>query len=331
MYSLIYISISYYWLSQKYRLTVPKRGWDIHLGTNEQYLNAFERNFHNNDFSNVEVNIRTKERRRNEINYVTIPREIIYDKSLDDKRAIVYSYLCCRRALDDTVAFSVNELVKWTGLVPNCHDGKINHKYLDYLQSLSYRGYFERYPDFSNIKCQKGSSDYYYNAKLNIEKFDAPDGGFGIVYFDELQKILNFKEKLKDIKDKNGEKANIDTSRLSAAQILLLLSYIRVNIKKSNKQPQCCYRQYKTISEDIGLSERYISRIVEILDAMNIVKCKDGKRSRYIKKDGSYGYITAPKIFADFRKFIRDEYNNIKEDPNYCYEVEIQNQIEMLW
>ena len=34
---------------------------------------------------------------------------------------------------------------------------------------------------------------------------------------------------------------------------------------------------YHSISEDMGLSERYVSRIVEILDIMDIIKYKEGK------------------------------------------------------
>ena len=66
-------------------------------------------------------------------NYVKIPREIIYNKDIGDKRTIIFSYLCSRRALDDTVAFSISELCHWSHLKPNYHDGKINHKYLAHL------------------------------------------------------------------------------------------------------------------------------------------------------------------------------------------------------
>ena len=95
-------------------------------------------------------------------------------------------------------------------------------------------------------------------------------------------------------------------------------------------KPLCCYRLYQKISEDIGLSERYISRIIEILDVMDIIKYQEGKRTRYNKTDGTYGFITAPKVFADYRKFIKDEHNNSKVDVNYDYRTEIQKQIEIL-
>lgn len=254
-------------------------------------------------------------------NYVKIPREIIYDKDIGDKRVILFSYLCSRRALDDTVAFSISELCHWSYLKPNYHEGKINHKYLEVLELLSHYGYFVDCPDFEKIAKEKKNSTDYYNIRINIEKFDIPDN-FGIIYFDELEKILNYKEELKD--------TDIDLSRMSSSYILLLLSYLRVNMNRDANKPLCCYRLYQKISEDIGLSERYISRIVEILDVMNIIKHKEGKRTRYNKKNGKYGFITAPKVFADFRKFIKDEHGNSDLDKNYDYRDEIQKQIQIL-
>ena len=268
---------------------------------------------------NGELNIRTEKGGEHEINYVTIPKEIIYDQDLGDKRVIVYSFLCCHRALNDSVGFSVPELVKWTGLIPNYHKGKINEKYLDVLELLSHYGYFESCPDFEKLK-SIGNSNEYYKAQLNIEKFDVPKE-FGIIYFDELQRIINFKEELK--------KENVDTSRLSSAYILLLLAYIRVNLNRSDNKPRCCFRLYKTISEDIGLSERYITRIIEILDVMNIVKFAECKRGRY-QKDGEYKFVTTSKVFADYRKFKKDGNGNIALDNEYNYKSEIQRQMMIL-
>ena len=259
-------------------------------------------------------------------NYVKIPREIIYNKELGDKRVIIFSYLCSRRALDDTVAFSISELCHWSLLKPNYHDGKINHKYLEMLELLSHYGYFESYPNFEKLAKEKKNSTDYYNIKINIEKFDIPDN-FGIIYFDELEKILNFKEELKDIKVSGEE---IDTTRMSSAYILLLLSYLRVNMNRNPDKPLCCYRLYQKITEDIGLSERYISRIVKILNVLNIVKSQEGKRVRYKKQNNKFGFFTTPKVFADYRRFTKDENGNQIIDINYKYKNQIQKQLEIL-
>lgn len=254
-------------------------------------------------------------------NYVKIPREIIYNKDIGDKRVIIFSYLCSRRALDDTVAFSISELCHWSHLKPNYHDGKINHKYLEVLQLLSHYGYFVNYPDFKKLATEKKNSTDYYNIKVSIEKFDIPDN-FGIIYFDELERILNFKEELKD--------RSIDVVRMSSAYILLLLSYLRVNMNRNPNSPLCCYRLFQTISEDTGLSERYVSKIVEILDVMDIIKFKEGKRTRYRKDNSEYGFITSPKVFADYKRYIKNENGNLKIDKGYDYCHEIQKQLIIL-
>lgn len=259
-------------------------------------------------------------------NYVKIPREIIYDKDMGNKRVIIFSYLCSRRALDDTVAFSISELCHWSHLKPNYHDGKINHKYLEVLELLSHYGYFEYRPDFEKLAKEKKNSTDYYKIKISTDKFDIPDN-FGIIYFDELEKILNFKEELIGVKVNDEE---IDLTRMSSAYILLLLSYLRVNMNRNPDKPLCCYRLYQKITEDIGLSERYISRIVEILDVMNIIKSQEGKRIRYKKQEDKYGFLTTPKVFADYRHYVKDKNGNQKIDIAYNYEHEIQRQLEIL-
>ena len=259
-------------------------------------------------------------------NYVKIPREIIYNKELGNKRVIIFSYLCSRRALDDTVAFSISELCHWSHLKPNYHDGKINHKYLGVLELLSHYEYFKSYPDFEKLAKEKKNSTDYYNIQLNTEKCDIPDN-FGIIYFDELVKILNFKEELKGVKVNDEE---IDLLRMSSAYILLLLSYLRVNMNRNPDKPLCCYRLYKKITDDIGLSERYITRIVEMLDVMDIIKYQEGKRIRYKKEEDKYGFLTTPKIFADYRHFIKNENGNQIIDIDYNFRIEIQKQLEIL-
>ena len=194
------------------------------------------------------------------------------------------------------------------------------------LESLSHCGYFESYPNFEKLAKEKKNSTDYYNIKINTEKFDISDN-FGIIYFDELEKIINFKEELKDIKV-NGEE--IDTTRMSSAYILLLLSYLRVNMNRNPDKPLCCYRLYQKITKDIGLSERYISRIVEMLDVMDIIKFQEGKRIRYKKQDDKYGFITTPKVFADYRHFAKNDKGNQVIDSNYDYGTEIQKQLEIL-
>lgn len=254
-------------------------------------------------------------------NYVKIPREIIYNTSLSDKRVVIFSYLCARRSLDDTVAFSTTELCHWSNLKPNYRDGKINQKYYETLLLLSKNGYFLEYPDFNNYLTEKSNSEKFRKIKLNINKFDVPDN-FGIIYFDELLKIINFKNELENI--------SIDVSRMSSAYLLLVLSYIRVNMNRDPSKPLCCYRHYKTIHEDIGLSEKYISRCVDILAAMNIISYKPMYRKSFIDNAGKRHYKTTPKVFADYKHYVKNSIGNNYIDPDYNSEEEINKQIKIL-
>lgn len=249
-----------------------------------------------------------------------IPREIIYNKIFTDKRVIIFSYLCARRSFDDTVAFSTTELCHWSKMKPNYRPGKINQKYYETLLSLSRSGYFLQYPDFTKKIIEKTNSEKYQLVTLNAKKFDVSNN-YGIIYADELEKILNFKQEL--------SMSDIELSRMSSAYILLLLAYIRVNINRSKDKPMCCYRHFKTISEETGLSERYIGRIIDILDELKILKCQQMKREHYIE-NGKKKYITTPKIFADYRHFIFDENGNQSIDLNYNPNEEIQKQIIFL-
>ena len=224
------------------------------------------------------------------------------------------------------MAFSISELCHWSHLKPNYHDGKINHKYLEVLELLSHYDYFKSYPDFEKLAKEKKNSTDYYNIKINTKKFDIPNN-FGIIYFDELEKILNFKEELKGVWIDGDE---IDLARMSSVYILLLLSYLRVNMNRNPNKPLCCYRLYQKITEDIGLSERYISRIIKILDVMNIIKYQEGKRIRYKKENDKYGFLTTPKVFADYRHYTKDEKGNQKIDVENNYGNEIQKQLTIL-
>lgn len=255
------------------------------------------------------------------MNYIIIPKQLIYETELSEKRILIYSYLCCKRSLDDTVGFSISHIVRWSKVKSDFRIGKVNDKYIDVLKILSEFNYFDKYPDFNDFKHSKQCAEQYYELKINRDKFDIPEK-FAIIYFDELEKILNFKKELEP-------HSEINLMRMSSANILLLLSYIRVNMNRQTDKPLCCYRLNKTISNDTGLSEKYISRIIEILDKLNIVKYQEPKRKKY-DKNGKDFYITMPKVFADYRRFKKIEASSQILDLDYDYKSELKKQIEII-
>ena len=63
---------------------------------------------------------------------------------------------------------------------------------------------------------------------------------------------------------------------------------------------------------------------------MNIIKHQEEKRIRYKKEEDKYGFLTTPKVFADYRHFVKDEKGNQKIDVEYNYSNEIQRQLAIL-
>ena len=66
-----------------------------------------------------------------------------------------------------------------------------------------------------------------------------------------------------------------------------------------------------------------------MLDVMNIIKFQEGKRIRYKKQDDKYGFLTTPKVFADYRHFVKDEKGNQIIDSDYNHRIEIQRQLDI--
>ena len=231
--------------------------------------------------------------------YIRIPKKIIYKKDIDCNRVLIWSYLYTRRSFDDTVSFSVNEIYRWAGK----NADNRNKKYLSVLVDFSTLGYLG-FDDYMNM-----SGNTYHC--VNIKNFDN-ERPFGIIYLDELNQILEFKSKFPDIK------------RITSAHILLLLSYIRVNL--NNNSPLCCYRLYKTISDDTGIPLSYISTIVYVLEELNILRIKELPKIQYLNSNKDLCFFTNAKVFADYRKYDK---NGIL-DKSYNCNKEINKQVELL-
>ena len=63
---------------------------------------------------------------------------------------------------------------------------------------------------------------------------------------------------------------------------------------------------------------------------MNIIKFQEGKRIRYKKQEAKYGFLTTPKVFADYRHYTKDEKGKQIIDIDYDFRTEIQKQLDIL-
>jgi hypothetical protein len=214
----------------------------------------------------------------------------------------VYSYFASKQGLDDTVGFSCNNIVEWCGHKKDYHKNKINEQVTSVIASLE---------DLSYIKV-KGtiSADMFSVAELDMSKF-CPDTQFALIYFDEIKKIKDFKKYTKD------------TSKMNTAFLLLTLSYIRTNMLRrqdgyigdKSSKPEFCYRMYIDIEKDIGLSGRYISRSVKILNELDILVSQE--LPRYQDDDGNWH--TEVTMFVNKYRYKRN-----RIDKEYDYQQELQ-------
>lgn len=241
------------------------------------------------------------------ISYILISKEIILATKYKKNRIAIFSYFAFKRGLDDTVGFSLDNIVEWCGYKVNYRKDKTNDNFAKIIKDFENGEYITTAGDITR--------NNYIQAKVNSDKFDL-DSQFAIIYLDEIEKLKNFKDFI-DPDKKNG--------KMSTSILLLLLSYIRLNMlrrekkyfgDKSNK-PEFCFRMYKDIENDIGISSRYISKAVSILEELNLIVTRTISRT----KDENDNWHTGVTLFANKYKRI-DGGESI--DAGYDCEQELQ-------
>lgn len=246
-----------------------------------------------------------------ESKHISIPSTIIMDTDMDEKRIAVFSYFRIIKGLDDSIGFSVSSLVRWCGLKPDTRSNGVSQKFIDIITSLSDRGYLTYYEKLSKTAHIDG---YFNYDKVFDECFNE---GFAILYLDEIEKIMKY----------NKDENNKDT-KFNNAILLLVFAYFRNMIfnrpnklrpeeyNYQNKQdhvldiearrersPEAYADNYKTIGENLGISERLVSKSVDILEDLGLITTDRAFRVR--NEDGEFR--TQYTIFANAYKREKEE------------------------
>lgn len=204
--------------------------------------------------------------------YICIPASVIYDIDIDVKRVAVFSYLMKKKGLDNTIGLTIPLLVNWCGLKPDKRSNGVSQKFIDVINEFKYMGYLTYSDELTKTSHMEIEidSDKIYELCQNET--------FSILYLDEIEKIMNYKN---DDKDKY----------FNNTVLLLVFAYFRNMIyRRGNKlrldeinvdnmksheydleyrrshSPEAYYDTYNTISERIGISARLISKAVSILE-----------------------------------------------------------------
>lgn len=199
--------------------------------------------------------------------FVKIPKALILDDSLGERRVTILSYFLLHAGMTGCVNYSINKIVEWVGKKPNGHKGKINQKFAEDILSVEEGGYIELVDKPANLTCctatikQNALDDLYDN------------GGYAMLYVDELEKIMN--HVFSDESDK----------RMSNEIVLLVFAYLRkVIYQRPNKisdnvgaetrrarSPDAYDCHYNDIADVLGLSERQVSKAVDVLNDLGLI------------------------------------------------------------
>lgn len=228
--------------------------------------------------------------------YIYIPLSVIADKEMDVKRVGVFSYLRIHCGLNDTVGFTVSDIVEWCGMKPNKRDGKANDKFLSIIDDLANKGYLSYLTE--------KSKSAYIKCKLNMEYyFDRCSDGYAVIYLDELEKILNYK--------------NLQGNSINNTTLLLVFAYFRNKIrrrpnelkpeeqtsdgikKRRERLPDAFDSNISDIAKELRMHKQTLSKVIDILEQELELIVTD--RAYRVKTEDSE-FRTLPTIFANAYK-----------------------------
>ena len=231
-----------------------------------------------------------------ESKYIYIPLSLITDKEMDIKRVGVFSYLRIHCGLNDVVGFTVPDVVEWCGMKPNKREGKTNDKFLSIIDDLTNGDYL--------TYLTERSKSAYMKCKLNMEYYyDKCSEGYAVIYLDELQKILNYK--------------NLQGNSISNAAILLVFAYFRNKImrrpnelkpeertpdgikQRRERIPDAFDGNIVDIAKELGIHKQTLTKIIDVLEQELGLIVTD--RAYRIKTEDNE-FRTLPTIFANAYK-----------------------------
>ena len=244
--------------------------------------------------------------------YISVPFSIIVDEELDIKGVSIFAYLRIHCGLNDVVNFTIPDIIEWCGGKPDKRTNGLNDKYLNALDKLVDMGYLTYLNNKSKsgyIKC-KFNTDYYYEECAN---------GYSSVYLDEVEKIMQYKKK--------NTRDNVATN----INIFLIFAYLRHKIirrpnelkpeeqsidkikDRKERLPEAYDGYINDIANEVGLSAKTVSRIIDILEQELRLIVTD-RAFRVRNNDGEFR--TLPIIFANAYK--RETSYLLLTEDNYC-------------
>lgn len=239
-----------------------------------------------------EVDVREADRLKGNAKLLfQIPESVILDKSLGDKRVTSLSYMLYFKSFTGNVNFSIDKMVSWTGKVPNRNRGKINQKFCEAVSLLAEDGLIELLEEPNNSACT--------SAVVDVDRIrDMCDKEhYATIYFDELEKILGYR---------NGDKLD---RHMDNETVLMVFAFLRLNVRlrrnrlfegesdvdeRRSKSPDAYNCYYCDIASSLDLSERAVSKAVDVLNDLGLIYSETLPREKVNGK-----WVTNTTVFCN--------------------------------
>jgi len=195
------------------------------------------------------------------LEHVIVPRKLIEDKSLGDKRVLFYLSI----SLSHWNGNSIDELIRFCGY--SAKDKHMNSPRCQLIQAVE---------DFSS----KG----YMERSGHCPQLLRPDDRYGKIYVQEFQRIMDSRR----IK-------SASTMRFNHAHLLLTLAYIRCHMLPHVGAPRIYSNLIIRIADYIGISERSVANCARALEQLDILHSEELPRYQ----DGNGHWHSNVRIFVD--------------------------------
>lgn len=252
--------------------------------------------------------------------FILIPYGLIINKTMNRFRTLTYSYLYLKVGMDNTLFFNTEDFKQYVGKrigLDNKSDTYADKiiSSLDLLQNkwfVSYIGDIKK-GKYKQIIFDKDKAIDY----CSIHRF-------AIIYLDELKTILSYKN------------TNLNDNRFDSSFLLLVFLYLRANIpiRHNNRftSPEAYNAHYKTISEDVGVSERMVSKAISILKELKLIYVAERCAIKYYDNQSKeYKFRTPTNIFCNTYKRVKNGYDVCLEAEGESYYLtEVENKIKYL-
>lgn len=251
--------------------------------------------------------------------FIKIPESVIFDDKAGSKLITAFSFFSIAKGLDGNAMFTLNGIVEWSGKKPDRRSDGINCKFKKSIERLEGLGYISINGEPSNARCCVASIDM---DKINKEcdEFD-----FSIVYVDEIQKILAWKNQ------------NQKDSFVNCDVMLRVFAYLRMLIRRrANKLPpddedieirrarwpEAWNGYYGDMAKELGISPRAMSSAVDALCDIGLLYAESLPRTKVGGK-----WKTSHTIFCNAYK---REGQFVLAGGNEYYMREIENKKKLL-